>query len=377
MNKRDRIYVLVICAAAAVMIFLYGTIDYEREPYSGMDLRYYRAMAAASPRLAQDVPRPFAYRILGPYVAGLLPIPGPQAFLVLAILVSMLLPVVFYLFLLEFGNGRNAALLAALLFLCNKHFFGMSVWNFFQVKDSISLLVITASFVAMLQSRWALLSMLLLVGALSGESALIMAPTLVLFLIDRRAARGTWGRALCGLLPALAAFALIRLYVPAPGGENLADTFLHYAPKLRYPGVWVGLLLNPFVPLTLIPLLYFGDVLSFLGKNRYMAIYLLLVFASTLFGSNNERLMAPAFIVFYAFIGDTAEKRWNGETKLWILVTLCCLASSLHHMVGRYPLPGQSMTRTISILTTLIVTGAAYLFSRSQKGSGLGRSLAP
>jgi hypothetical protein len=377
MNKRDRIHIIILCAAAAVMIFLYGTIDYETEPYRSMDLRYYRAMAAASPRLAQDIPRPFAYRILGPYVAGLLPLPGQHAFLAVTILVSILLPVVFYHFLLEFGIGRNAALLAALLFLCNKHLFGMSAWNFFQVKDSISLLVITSSFIAILRSRWALLSLLLLVGSLNGESAVIMAPTLVLYLSDRKAARGEWGRALGGLLPALAAFVLIRLLVPATGGENLVDTFFHYSPKLRFPRTWVGLLLNPFVPLTFIPLLYFRDAVSFLRENRYLALYLFLVFASTLFGSNNERLMAPAFIVFYAFIGRTAENRWSDGTGLWALITLCCLASSFHHLVGRYLLPQQSVTRTISILTTLIVTGASYLFSRSQKGRGLGRNLAP
>ena len=377
MNRRDRIHILILCAAAAVMIFLYGTIEYETEPYRSMDLGYYRAMAAASPRLARDIPRPFAYRILGPYLAGLLPMPGPAAFLTLTILVSILLPVVFYLFLLDFGIGRSAALFAALLFLCNKHLFGMSTWNFFQVKDSISLLVITSSFIAMLRGRWAILSILLLAGALNGESAAIMIPTLALYLLDRRAARGEWGRALCGLLPALAAFATIRLLVPASGGENLTGTFLHYAPKLRFAGVWAGLLLNPFVPLTFIPVLYYRDALSFLRGNRYLALYLILVFASTLFGSNNERLMAPAFIVFYAFIGRTAENRWQGETKLWILVALCCFASSFHHLVGRYPLPVRSATRTISILTTLIVTGASYLFSRSQKGSGLGRNLAP
>ncbi len=377
MSKRDRIHIVILCAAAAVMIFLYGTIDFETEPYRSMDLRYYRAMAAASPRLAQDIPRPFAYRILGPYVAGLLPLPGQQAFLAVTILVSILLPVVFYLFLLEFGLGRSAALLAATLFLCNKHLFGMSAWNYFQVKDSISLLVITSSFIAMLRGRWALLSLLLLVGSLNGESAVIMAPVLLLYLFDRKRARGEWGRALCGLLPALAAFVLIRLLVSAPGGENLVETFLHYSPKLGSPGTWVGLLLNPFVPLTFIPLLYYRDTLSFLGENRYMALYLLLVFASTLFGSNNERLMAPAFIVFYAFIGRIAEGRWQDGTRLWALVALCCLASSFHHLVGRYLLPEQSVTRTISILTTLIVTGAAYLFSRSQKGRALGRNLAP
>jgi hypothetical protein len=377
MNKPDRIHIIILCAAAAVMIFLYGTIDYETEPYRSMDLEAYRAMAAAAPRLAEDIPKPFAHRILGSYIAGLLPMPDQHAFLAITILVSILLPAALYLFLLEFGIDRNASLFAAILFLCNKHLFGMNAWNFFQVKDSISLLVIACSFLAMLRGRWLLFSGSLLIGALSGEAALIMAPTLVLFLFERKADRGDWVPAMTGLVPAIALFILIRLFVPASGGTDLVDTFLHYSRKLRYPWVWIGLLLNPFVPLTFIPLLYYRDALSFLRENRFMALYLILVFASTLFGSNNERLMAPAFIVFYAFIGRTAGSRWRDAVSLRVLVVVCCLVSSSHHLMGRYPLPERSVTRTIAILTTLLVTGASYLFSRSQKGRGLGRKLAP
>lgn len=377
MNRPGRIHILVICAAAAAMIFVYGAIDYETEPFHSMDLMYYRAMGAAAPRLAQDIPRPFAYRILGPYVAGLIPLADHHAFLAVTIIVSILLPVVLYLFLLEFGIARRAALFAAILFICNRHLFGMGIWNFFQVKDSISLLVIAGSFLAMLRSRWLLLSCLLLAGTLAGETALIMAPTLALYLLERGSGRREMAAGLAALAPAVAAFVVIRLLVPATGGTGLVETFVHFAPKLRFPGVWVGLLLNPFVPLTFIPLLYWRDALDFLEEHRHMALYLLLVFASALFGSNNERLMAPAFIVFYAFIGKIAERRWHDETRLLALVALCCLFSSLHHMVGRYTLPARSVTRTIAILTTLLVTGASYIFSRSQDGSGFGRNLAP
>ncbi len=377
MNKPDRIHMLILCAAAAVMIFLYGAIDCRIEPYRGMDLAYYRAMSDAAPRLADDVPWPFAYRILGPYVAGLLPMADQHAFRALTAIVSILLPVVLYLFLLEFGIARRSALFASLLLLFNKHLFGMGVWNFFQVKDTISLLVIAGSFLAMLRARWLLLCCLLLVGTLTGEAALVMAPTLLVYLYERRSPARDRAAAIAALAPAVAAFVLIRLLVPATGGEDLAAAFLHYAPKIRFPDVWVGLLLNPFVPLTFVPLLYYRDALRFLGGNRYLAVYLLFVFAGALFGSNNERLMAPASIVFYAFIGMTAERRWHEEPRILTLVAICCFVSSFHHVLGAYPLTARSVTRAAAILTTLLVTGASYLFSRSQEGSGTGRNLAP
>jgi hypothetical protein len=73
MELTSRHHILILLAAAAVMIYLYGNIDYTVEPFRDMDLRYYRQMAQASPHLAEGVPPPFAFRLLGPWVVGLLP----------------------------------------------------------------------------------------------------------------------------------------------------------------------------------------------------------------------------------------------------------------------------------------------------------------
>lgn len=377
MELTSRHHILILLAATALMIYLYGSVDYTAEPFRDMDLSYYRQMAQASPHLAEGVPLPFALRLLGPWIAGLPPAADPVGFLALTVIASLLIPVLLYRFLVEFGIERSAAFVAALLFVFNKYLFGSSVWNFFQVKDSIGLLCITACFLAMLRGNWPLFSLAMLIGTLSGEAPLLMIPVLLVYLIERRMPGAVWRRAALSLLPGIAGFLLIRLLIPAQGGMGLVEAFLHYSRKLRYRLVWVGLLVNPFVPLVLLPLLYIKDLWRFIRSNIYLVACFVFVFASTLFGSNNERLMAPAFIVFYAFIGVVAERHWRGKPWIVLAVVVACIMTSAHHLLARYPLPSRAVTRTIAAVMTLAVTLVSYFSSRSQSGRDLGRNLAP
>ena len=378
MELKARHHILILLAATAVMIYLYGNVPYTVEPFRDMDLAGYRQMARASPHLAEGIPPPFAFRLLGPWIAGLLSPADPVGFFVLTVIVSLLIPVLLYIFLLELGIERYGAFIAALLFVFNKHLFGSSIWNFFQVKDSIGLLSITGCFIAMLREKWPLFSLSLLIGTLSGEAPLIMAPVLLAYLIERRKLRADWLLATVSLLPGIAGFVLIRLLVPAQGGMGLLESFLYYSPKLQYPLVWIGLLINPFLPLVFLPLLYIVDLWRFIRSNIYLAVFFALVFASTLFGSNNERLMAPAFIAFYSFIGVVAERHWRRNAWMLLVVIAACFFTSSHYLLARYPLPSRAVMRAIGAVMTLSVTAAAYYFySRSQSGTDLGRNFAP
>ena len=162
----------LLAALSALAIFLYGAVPYTEEPYAGMDLRYYRAMAEASPGISSEMPRPFAYRILGPWLVGLLPLPETAAFYALNSVLSLCVPLVFFLLLVSRGAGGWIAALSAFLFVLSKHQFGMSAWNFFQIKDTLSFLCLLACFHAMYSDRRVLFAVSLLAGALAGEMAL-------------------------------------------------------------------------------------------------------------------------------------------------------------------------------------------------------------
>lgn len=377
MKKEPRFHFAILCAAAAAMIFLYGTIDYEHPSLRGTDLAYYRQMAAASPGFSDQTPSPFAYRFLGPYIAGLVPFSDDLGFLVLTYAISIMLPLLLYSFLLEFGIGRRAALFAALLYLFNKYFFGIITWNYFQVKDALSLAFIAAGLIAMLRRNWPLMLLSLLGGSASGEAPIILVPVLFVFLAERRLPRREWLLGGLSTLPGIAAFVLVRVLVPARGGMSLAESFTLYAPKLRFYWVWAGLLVTPYVPLSLVPLVYARDAVRFARKNQYLVAMLALTLVSTLFGLNNERLMAPSFVVFYAFIGRIAEDHWSGPPAMRILIAGACFVSSFHYMIARYPLPSRMAGRVIAGSATLIVAMLAFFHYRSQRGRGLGRNLAP
>lgn len=79
----------VVCFTALILALLYGEIPFEREPYTQWDLVHYKAMAEAVPKLATDVPQPFCFRVLGPYLVGLLPL--SVGFYVLSIVTSLVL----------------------------------------------------------------------------------------------------------------------------------------------------------------------------------------------------------------------------------------------------------------------------------------------
>ncbi len=381
----DRRIVLIVLMAA-LAVFLYGSIDYHSMPYAGMDLKYYRESASCSPSIATGIPKPFCHRLLGPWLAGLFP-DDITGFRIVTWLSALLLAILFYRLLLSMGISPAASTAAVFFLVMNKHLFGISAWNFFQVKDTLSLVFIAAAMLAMYRGRWALFSAALLGGALTGELAMIMVPVLFVFLAERRTLRAANGpregfaRPALACLPAIAAFAAIRLLVPSSGGIGLIESALRYGVKLKHTMVWYGLLINPFIPLTLIPLIFFRESARFLRRNLYLAAYFLLVFASASFGSNNERLMAPAAIAFYALVAFIIDARVLPRGKVWIAVLAAAAAlSSLHHSIARFPLPGRSFTIALSGGSSLAVTLIFLIYfslPRSQSGGRTGVKPAP
>ncbi|MBN2070372.1 MAG: hypothetical protein JW814_02855 [Candidatus Krumholzibacteriota bacterium] len=192
--------ILILLAVTALAIFFYGEIDYKSAPFSGMDLKYYREMAAASPSLAESIPSPWGNRILGPWLAGLAE-NDITGFKSLTIFLSILLVLTFYNLLVFLGIGRKTAVVSSILFIFSKHFFGMTAWNFFQVKDLISLVCLTAGILLMYRKRWISLGAVLLAGSFSGELTLVMIPVLFIWLLERGGFSKNWKAPAMACLP--------------------------------------------------------------------------------------------------------------------------------------------------------------------------------
>ena len=93
---------LYVCLYTTVLIILYGYIDYNHELFQQIDLVKYWDIADASPGIAAGIRRPWAYRLLGPYVIGLLPIDVPLGFYFLSLTSSIALVILFFKFLQNF-----------------------------------------------------------------------------------------------------------------------------------------------------------------------------------------------------------------------------------------------------------------------------------
>ncbi len=346
----------LVLAAAAVMIYLYGRIDYTRGLFAEWDLHQYRAVALASPRIDAGIPRPFLYRPLGPYLAGLLPFGVDTSFYLLNVAASLGLVALLYRFMRRVGSNPGIAAAATLLYVFNKHFFGFTSWNYFHINDVLTNIFIVTMFWSMMEGRWRTFAAAMLLASVTRETFLLVIPTAVIFLIEGGRFRREWRGLLGAALPALVLFASFRLLVRPESGMNLFQAFLAFGGRItRFYGLYY-LLVNPFVPLTALPLVFIGGSAAFLRRRRYLIVYYGLVVFAALFGSNNERLLNPAFIAFYPLIAFILAERVLPDRFLFGAIMTGGFLSSLHYLVARYPLPSREWTILLSGGSAVLIT---------------------
>jgi hypothetical protein len=352
MDKRLPVLILLTLAA----IFFYGRIDYAASPFSDMDLKYYQLMADASPSVSLETPRPFSYRLLGPYLAGLAGDGRIAGFQLLTLLSSLALIICLYYLFISMGISHSSTLLSLIMFVLSKHLFGIGVWNIFQVKDTLSLALASLMFLALRHEKRSLFCVALTTGAAAGELALLMIPVLFLYDFQKGRLPGKWKSTIITVLPALIVFITIRLVIPPIGGMSLFEAAIQYGGKLRYPMTWFGLLLNPFIPLAFLPLIFFRETAGFIRKNPDLSLFFILVLISAFFGSNNERLMAPASISFFALIAVILDREGMKGKMIRMMILSAGLLSSLHHSIARFPLPERDHTIILSVGSLLLVS---------------------
>jgi hypothetical protein len=339
-----------------IMIFLYGQIDFTRPPFAGWDLANYRMMAQAAPQLAEKIPQPFAFRVLGPYLAGLLPFADPLAFQILTVICAFLLIILFYWFLIDRRIPPVAALAAAALFAMNRALFGISTWDFFQINDLLVLIFLLLLLLAMYRGRWLLFGLVFFLGAATRETTLILVPVVFVYLWETRRLRAEGLSALLATVPGLLLFVLLRLLIPA-WGPGLAEALRDNLAKLISPESWFRLLIGAFLPVSLVPIIFFDTTIGFFRERKYALVFVVLVFLATLFGSNTERLMAPAFVVYYWLIAVILASLTEQPPLFW-LVLAASFVASLHHTVARFPLPSRTFTLIASFGALAAVSAA-------------------
>lgn len=358
-------HLAALAALALAMAWLYGEIDYAGA-FAHVDLRHYRVMAQEAPRWPGAVPQPFIFRPLGPWLAGLLPLPDPLAFRLLSVAGLLALLLGTYGWLAAFFAGPRAAAFTAALLAFNPYAFGFFAFNYFQLADVLALLALLAAFAALQRERWGWLALALALGVLAREPAVLVIPAVPVLLGSRRARPRAWRDASLAVLPALLLFVGLRLAVEPAGGPGLLQTFLNASGKAARPETWYRLLINAWAPLSLLPLVFWGTTRAFARAHPHLVLFALLVLASAFFGGDQERLVVPAFVAVYALVAVIVERHLGAHPAVRAVLVAGAFATSLHHLSARFPLPSRSWSIALSVAALLAVTAAAWWARRHE-----------
>jgi hypothetical protein len=328
--------------------------------HPNMDLNKYRTMASAAPGIADDVPRPFAYRLLGPYMAGLLPIDTDSAFLLISLSLSVILLVLFYSFLCRLGIDPRAALLVTVLYSLNYYQFSYHIYNFFQVVDLLTLVLVIVLLWAMLSLRWMLFAVALVVGAVCRETPLIMVPVALVFLIERRLVTAEGLKLLLAVIPAVVVFVSMRFLIPYSGGMGLIEALTVHISKFKIPTTWLNIFVRPFTPLTFLAIVYMREFIDFYKRRLHLVCLFALVAISTAFGTDTERLMAPAFVVFYIPLAMIIQSKMRENRVFMAFLIVVVAARAYYYLLAPDVLPTDSSERIAATLPAVIVAIAGY-----------------
>lgn len=363
---------LLIFLATVLMIVYYGSIDISSEPYSGVpDIDNYRQMALASPGLDETVSRNFGYRILLPYVAGLMPFNVDMSFYILTILMSLAIPLIFFRFLKVYGLKDDNTFYLTLLFISARYVFGFPVWNFYDVNDLLTHILILLFFISLKKDNFISMGLILAVGVINRETILFIVPPALYYYALMLKDRKKLFKFIASFLPAVVILILIRSLIVTESSDtpgifySLGKLRFDDTNKLFNPATYYRLI-NTFIPLTFIPLIFFKTTRSFFRKYPHFLIFIIIYFASCFLAGDTERLIVPMFPVVFLLIGIIFEKYGFNELKGRIIVLSACLVSIPHHLYFRFRLPTRDLKVAVSLITLMFVTAYLYKFKKDK-----------
>jgi hypothetical protein len=207
---------LAIGAAGFIAIMLLDALVRDEPVPKGDDLIY--------ERMADDPLAPhtfvFAYRIAVPWLVHVLPFDHDVSFGVIAWLCSAAAGAALFLLLERLGTSRRASIALALVLVLSPPLLVASLRQG-RNPDPLTILVMVAGALFIVERRPKALAATMLVGALNRESALFLAPLAYAVWAERLWDRAVLLRALAVAAPAVTAFVALRLAIPTVGREQV------------------------------------------------------------------------------------------------------------------------------------------------------------
>jgi len=355
------------------MIVFYGRIDIADAPFDSIpDIKNYRLMAEAAPGLDDTVSRNFGYRILLPYTAGLMPFGVDTNFYIITVILSLLLPLIFFRFLKAYGLKDETSFYLTLLFLAGRYTYGFAVWDFYDVHDLFTYILILLFLIALKSNSFLNLSIILSIGVLNRETVLFLVPSAIFYYAVIKRDKKRSATFLLSILAPVVILILLRSLITT---ESAAGKGIIYSlGKLRFDEsqklldpVTYYRIINTFIPLTFIPMIFFETSRKFFKENFHLLILTATYVASCFLAGDTERLIVPAFPVFFLLLGIIFEKHGFYSLKQRLFILMMCIVSIPHHIFFRYRLPHRDWKVAVSLITLTAVTVFFYRLKRKNR----------
>ncbi len=340
---------LIILALVLVSAhFWFTTVDFNGV-HENIDLKHYRTMAAAAPGILTTAEAPFAYRILPPWMAGVVG-KGLEdellGFRIVSALAVLFAAMMLYTYLVAKGVRDTTALTMACLAVISQHVLGSVVFNPFQTCDALAIGLILVMLICIERARIVGFVIASVMGALTREPCLLMIPVALTYVVwQQRSSRievhenthsapsiVQW---VAACVPAIVVAIAVRTFLIAATNTDwsLGAMVVENAYKFTDPETWVRLTLFAAAPISLFPFVFLRQTRTVLGANVHLVVLLVLVVASSFLGADTERLVAPAMVVYYLIAARVIDERSS-----WVInyvLILAALVCSLHPIYAR------------------------------------------
>lgn len=296
-SARELTVVLALSAVLLVPLALRVDSLWPEHPTFSVpaDHQIYIAMAE---RPGDAHPRPFAYRLLMPDVAGALPFDLATNFYVLTLLFLLATPVFMYGILREMEASPHEALMGIVL-LFSLNWWAKFLGYYFWLTDSALICFATASVWMMLRRQPLLAGIALGFSVLSKEAALFLIPFYYVYsaqeVVDRNAIKQT---AILSVIPVAVFFAL-RMWVPVTGSEYVLLRLFREIGAERLTAGLFDFIRGGMVGTWGIIVAALAVVGCFYERRfaRAALVFLVLVYVQPLFALNLDRLVVYGLVV--------------------------------------------------------------------------------
>lgn len=353
-TKNKYIYLLTIICL--LQILLAGQADLTNyDP--NHDVISYRKMAIAFPSIDYSVGKPFAHRLLAPWLVGFFFNDVDLGFILFNALFSAIFTLTLFYFLQQNRISDRIAFFITAVFIFNRYFIPGFAYEPYRFADVLSNLMLLLSLIFTVKRKYLLVLILSVVGVLARESAIAIIPVGLVFILFINQKKELLKFVFISAI-LIAVFILIRVLLPVELGISLSQAFAENWTKIFSPEAIAKQFFLAFNPLYLIPLFSYKEFFAFNKNNLYWLVLLIFVIFASLFGGDKERLMFAYVPIYYLFIAILFQ-RLDNQIKINLPIFFSLLVLSwivnLHHIWGMIKLPSREISLAFAFAGGIIM----------------------